>query len=168
MFSLLSQIFTTVLHVPDRIQSICWVQFWSWIGWFPILFYSTTWVGEIYLRYEAPAGRETNDALNDVGRHGSMSLIVFSIVGTSASVVVPWLIQSPDESERSGYTARPPQGLEQILTKIKIQKPTLLTAWALGNLMFAASMIFAPFAKSVWFATLRMYPDEYKLLDDTR
>ena len=70
MLSLLSQIYTTVMHVPERIQAICWVQFWSWIGWFPILFYGSTWVGEIYLRYEAPETTQSKDALNEVGRHG--------------------------------------------------------------------------------------------------
>ena len=37
----LSQIYTTVMHVPERIQAICWLQFGSWIGWFPILFYGS-------------------------------------------------------------------------------------------------------------------------------
>ena len=29
----LKHIYYTFRHVPDRIQSICMVQFWSWIGW---------------------------------------------------------------------------------------------------------------------------------------
>ena len=141
------------MHVPERIQAVCWVQFWSWIGWFPILFYASTWVGEIYLRHEAPPNRQSDDALNDVGRHGSMSLIVFSVVGTIASVVLPWFIQSPDDREKASYTARPPQSLVPVLSGIKLSKPTLLTAWTFGNLLFSASMIFAPLVQSVWFAT---------------
>ena len=152
--SLLSQIFTTVIYVPERIQAICWVQFWSWIGWFPILFYGSTWVGEIYLRYEAPQTSQSKDALNEVGRHGSMSLVVFSIVGTAASVVVPWLIQSPGDNENAGYTARPPSSLEPLLKGAKWHKPSLLQAWAFGNLLFAASMLFAPIVQSSWFATV--------------
>jgi solute carrier family 45, member 1/2/4 len=28
----LKQLFSTARHLPRRIQAICWVQFWSWIG----------------------------------------------------------------------------------------------------------------------------------------
>ena len=29
---MISQILRTTLHLPPRIQAICWIQFWSWIG----------------------------------------------------------------------------------------------------------------------------------------
>lgn len=45
MFGILQALVHRILHLPPRIQSICWVQFWSWIGWFPFLFYGSTWVG---------------------------------------------------------------------------------------------------------------------------
>ena len=153
ILQLLSRTLGTIFNVPDRIQAICWVQFWSWIGWFPVLFYGSTWVGEIYLRYEAPdVGHE--DALNQVGRHGSMSLIVFSIVATGSSIILPWFIQSPDDNEKPAYTARPPSSLEPVLNIVNFRKPSLLTAWAAGNIMFASTMVFAPLVQSVWFATL--------------
>ena len=154
MYSVLNHIWTTTRNVPDRIQAICRVQFWSWIGWFPFLFYGSTWVGEIYLRHEAPSDN-SNAALDDVGRHGSMALIVYSIVGTCSSVVLPWLIQSPTDDEKVGYTARPPAGLE-FLRGINLRKPSLVTAWAAANLLFASVMIFAPLVQSVWFATFLM------------
>ena len=43
-FKVIGQIWYTILHLPPRIRAICMAQFWSWIGWFPFLFYSTTWV----------------------------------------------------------------------------------------------------------------------------
>lgn len=152
---MLSQIYSTLIHVPERIQAICWVQFWSWIGWFPFLFYGSTWVGEIYLRYEAPPKtNQSSEALDEVGRHGSMALIVYSIVGTLASIVIPWFIQNPDDEEKPGYTARPPQSLEKVLTGVTWQKPSLLAAWKYGNLLFASAMVFAPMVQSVRLATL--------------
>ena len=33
----LTTIFKTTMNLPDRIQSICWVQFWAWIGKVPSL-----------------------------------------------------------------------------------------------------------------------------------
>lgn len=153
---ILTQTFSTIFNIPDRIRHICHVQFWSWIGWFPVLFYSSTWVGELYLRYEAPeTSSKSESALDEVGRRGSMSLIVFSIVATAGSVVLPWFIRNPGEdAEKPGYTARPPSILQPILSKVNLEKPTLLTAWAAGCLLFSASMFWAPLVKSVWFATV--------------
>ncbi|KAK4570066.1 hypothetical protein LTR86_003036 [Recurvomyces mirabilis] len=150
MLQIVRQIFTTTLHAPERINAICMVQFWAWIGWFPFLFYGSTWVGEIYLRHEAP--NATGDALTNVGRIGSTAFIVFAIICFAASIVLPWLVQSPDED--NGYTPRPPENLHTVLSTLKKSKPTLLTAWMLANLIFAASMIFAPFVRSVGFATI--------------
>lgn len=42
----LGNLWTRMRDLPPRIQAICNVQFWSWIGWFPFLFYGSTWVGE--------------------------------------------------------------------------------------------------------------------------
>lgn len=150
------QIYDAFLHVPERIQAICWVNFWAYIGWFPFLFYSSTWVGEIYLHHEAGGGDTTKTALDKVGQQGSRALIVYSIVGTASSIVLPWLIQSPEDEEKAGYTSRPPRFLEGILKRIKLRKPTLLTSWALSNLVFASAMIFAPLVQTVAFATVLM------------
>lgn len=29
---MISKILKTTMHLPNRIQAICWVQFWAWIG----------------------------------------------------------------------------------------------------------------------------------------
>jgi len=36
----LVNIIQSMSHLPEPIQKICNVQFWSWIGWFPFLFYT--------------------------------------------------------------------------------------------------------------------------------
>jgi solute carrier family 45 protein 1/2/4 len=41
--AMFTQIVHTALNLPENIAAICRVQFWCWIGWFPFLFYSTTW-----------------------------------------------------------------------------------------------------------------------------
>ena len=38
------EIWTTARRLPVPIQQVLNVQFTSWMGWFPILFFSTTWV----------------------------------------------------------------------------------------------------------------------------
>ncbi|MCJ1336164.1 hypothetical protein MMC09_001440 [Bachmanniomyces sp. S44760] len=151
---MVSKILKTTLHLPARIQGICWIQFWAWIGWFPFLFYSTTWVGETYFRYSAPhSAKESSDTLGDIGRVGSLSLVVFSIITFAGSVALPWIVKSP-EDEKRGFTPRPPPSIAPLVTTLQKFKPDLLTAWMYGHLIFAGAMSLAPFVRSLRFATI--------------
>jgi len=38
LLKIISQIFHAAISLPPRIQAICNIQLWSWIGWFPFLF----------------------------------------------------------------------------------------------------------------------------------
>jgi solute carrier family 45 protein 1/2/4 len=153
VMTLFKQIWTTALNLPDRIAAICWVQFWCWIGWFPFLFYSTTWLGEVYLRFNAPAeAKEHSDSLGQIGRVGSTALIVFSVVTFASSVVMPWFIDSPAE-EANGFTPRPPESIAWIVAEIEKHKPNLVAAWSYSHIIFAGSMFAAPFVTSLRAAT---------------
>ena len=149
-FHVFVQIWTTLRQVPPRVQAIFWAQFWSWIGWFPFLFYSTTWVGETYFRYDIPAGTKTKDVLGEMGRIGSIALVIYSTVTSFGAFIFPLLVRSPDEK----FGARPSPALPGFLQRFNDKKPDLLTAWIIGQLLFSASMIFAPFATSFRFATI--------------
>lgn len=123
------------------------------LGWFPFLFYSTTWVGETYFRYEVPKDADRPaDMLGEVGRVGSLSLVVFSSITFVSSVLLPFCVQPPD-SKRPKFTPRPPPGVAAFLKRITRIRPDLQTTWLISHVMFAATMIFAPFARSRAFAT---------------
>lgn len=167
----LSNLWSRCWNLPARIQQICWCQFWGWIGWFPFLFYSSTWVGETYYRYEHPEqDPKTGDALGKIGRLGSLSLVLFSIVTLLSSVVLPYLVRNPEDdiesdngisTKRGRFTPRPPPTLGKEVQKILMRvyesgsefKPDLVTTWGLSNLTFAAIMIWAPSVRSLRFAT---------------
>lgn len=88
---------------------------------------------------------------------GSAALIVHSVTTFITAIVLPWLVTSPGESEKPGFTPRPPESLKGIMnTFATISKPSLLNTWTFGTLVFSISMIFAPAVKSVGFATLLM------------
>lgn len=148
----LRQIWSTILHLPPRIRAICHAQFWAWIGWFPFLFYSTTWVGETYFRYDVPEdARSSKDTLGDMGRIGSTSLVMYSAITFVGAWLLPLIIKSPEDE---GFTYRPPQSIAFIVEKFQKYKPDLLSAWMIGHGMFAAAMYMAPFATSFRFATV--------------
>jgi solute carrier family 45 protein 1/2/4 len=149
--TIIRRIYTALRQLPPRIQAICWIQFWSWIGWFPFLFYSTTWIGETYFRYDVPAdAKDSADALGDIGRIGSMALVVSSLITFISAFILPLLVKSPEEKS---FTVRPPAAIADLVTKFAKYQPSLLTAWICGHLMFAGAMVLAPFAHSFKFAT---------------
>ncbi|KAI0104821.1 major facilitator superfamily domain-containing protein [Nemania sp. FL0031] len=147
-----SHIWSTVLHLPPRIRAICMAQFWAWIGWFPFMFYSTTWIGETYFRYDAPHDvKQSKDALGEVGRAGSKAFIIYSLITFFGSWFLPLVIKSPDDES---YTQRPPESIKGIVEKFNKYKPDLLTAWMWAHATFATAMLFAPFARSFKFAAV--------------
>lgn len=123
-------------------------------GWFPFLFYSATWVGETYFRYEAPKSvlEKSKDMLGDVGRMGSLSLVIFSLITLIGSIVLPFGVLSP-ETKKSSADPRLPRGIVRMLKKVSMVRPDLQTMWMVSHLLFAGTMVFAPFARSVSFAT---------------
>ena len=124
------------------------------VGWFPFLFYSTTWVGEVYFRYSKHvSAAESKDALGDIGRVGSLSLVVFSIITFAGSVLLPWIVQSPDY-EKPGFTPRPPRSIAPLVNTLHQYKPDLMTAWMASHLIFAGAMSLAPFVRSLKMATV--------------
>ena len=108
----------------------------------------------MYLRYEAPADvRQDEDALGQVGRIGSTSLIAFSVMTFIMSVVLPWFVRSPEDEAR-GFARRPPTAMASVVTRVEKYKPSLLTTWTLSHCVFAASMMLAPFVTSLRSATM--------------
>lgn len=152
LYQVASHIWLTIVYLPPRIRAICMAQFWAWIGWFPFLFYSTTWIGETYFRYDAPHdAKQSKDALGEVGRVGSKAFIIYSLITFFGSWFLPLVIRSPDDRS---YTQRPPQSIRGIAEKFNKYKPDLLTAWMCAHATFAAAMLFAPFARSFKFAAV--------------
>jgi solute carrier family 45 protein 1/2/4 len=150
-FKVVRQIYSTLLTLPPRIRGICNAVFWSWIGWFPFIVYSSTWVGETYFRYDvSPSARDSHDALGDMGRIGSMALTVYSTVSFISAWILPALIQAPEDET---FTHRPPASIAPLIETFNKVKPDLLTAWTISNVMFAVAMCFTPFATSFRFAT---------------
>lgn len=90
--------------------------------------------------------------LGEVGRVGSLSLVVFSSITFFSSVLLPFCVQPPD-TKRERFTPRTHPGITAVLKVMHKIRPDLQTAWLISQIMFAATMIFAPLAHSRAFAT---------------
>lgn len=112
-------------------------------------------MGETYFRYEVPKDQVTKstDILGEVGRVGSLSLVVFSSITFLSSVLLPFCVQPPDTKRGPRSIPRSPPGVVRFFKAITAVRPDLQTAWLISQVMFAATMIFAPLAHSRAFAT---------------
>lgn len=116
VFAFFRDLFHSMKKLPDQIKRVCAVQFFAWIGWFPFLFYITTYVGEIFvesLLAENPnmSEEERADAWEYATRIGTFSLLIFAITTFASSVFLPVFVAAsyqPPEPEPT--TPRTPGG----------------------------------------------------------
>lgn len=101
-------LFHSVRTLPTQIKAVCWVQFAAWIGWFPFLFYITTYVGEIFVDPHLRENPDMEDGdidklWEEATRVGTRALLIFAITTFIASVILPFIIPPT-------YEAPKPQG----------------------------------------------------------
>src|SRR5437879_2616201 len=105
--------------------------------------YSTTFVAEVLKRYDTVAleNLETSDdVLGDIARVGSMALVLFSCVSLAASVLLPWVVDSP-ESRKHVKKHIAMSSLERFSEKIAPYKPNLASTWIFGHIAYAFLML---------------------------
>ena len=87
----------SVRSLPLQIKKVCEVQFFAWIGWFPFLFYITTYIGDLYFDQEFEKNPNMTDdevsaVLEEGTRVGTGALLIFAITTFAASVFLPFII----------------------------------------------------------------------------
>ncbi|MCJ1361426.1 hypothetical protein MMC16_000526 [Acarospora aff. strigata] len=105
ILSFFSQVFKSMRRLPPQIRRVCEVQFFNWIGWFPFLFYITTYIGQLYVNpiFEANpdmSPEEIDAAWEKATRVGTFALLIFAITSFTSNMLLPLLItpsyQPPD------------------------------------------------------------------------
>ncbi|CAB4397919.1 unnamed protein product [Rhizophagus irregularis] len=142
IYETFSSIIKSFRNLPSYVQLLCNVQFFAWIGWFPFLFYSTTWVAEVHARsigdYSSKSSSSSNDSVGEKTRDGSFSLLLYSIVSLMASFILPMLIK---------FAGRITTNSTKLLQPQFIPFLTLPKLWTISHFIFAFSML------STWFVT---------------
>jgi len=70
------------------------------MGWFPFLFFSTTWIAEIYLHWYP----NDPDFLVNAARAGSFGLLMYSFVSVAAAMILPQLTPTSHSSPNNPFT----------------------------------------------------------------
>jgi solute carrier family 45 protein 1/2/4 len=161
LISFFKQVFTSIRQLPPQTRKVCEVQFMAWIGIFPQLFYSSSYVGDIYVQpvleknpNMTPA--EIDELYEKATRVGTFALLMYAIVSLSTNVLLPFFIAPSYDSPSSAsirsqksYTTR----IDRLLDKIVIPWLTLRRAWLCGHLIFAICMFSTLIVRSVGGAT---------------
>ncbi|KAF8195744.1 MFS general substrate transporter [Mycena galopus ATCC 62051] len=82
----LENIKTAIINLPRPIRRVCYVQLFAFMGWFPFLFYSTTYVGQIMAQ---ELGEEPDP--DYATRMGERAMLIYSIVAVISGIILPHL-----------------------------------------------------------------------------
>jgi solute carrier family 45 protein 1/2/4 len=168
-----AQIFTSIKRLPPQIKRVCTVQFFAWIGFFPLLFYTSSYIGEIYvepyLEENPNMTPEELDALYEQAtRVGTFALLVNSVVSLLTNLFLPFFIAPTYDSQplaidipgetpagviadedSEEYEEEPPS----MLDKLRIPGFTLKRAWLGSLIIFAGAMFSTVMVRTVEAAT---------------
>ncbi|TVY39524.1 General alpha-glucoside permease [Lachnellula subtilissima] len=155
------QVFHSIRRLPPQTRKVCEVQFFAWIGFFPQLFYSSSYVGDIYVQPYLEANPnmtpvEIDHLYAKATRVGTFALLIYAIVSLSTNMLLPFIVapsyDQPRLSSRASqksYSTR----TSRILDKFVIPWLTLRRAWLLSHCVFAACMFSTLLVRSTGGAT---------------
>lgn len=117
----------------------CLTYYSAWIGWFPVLFYTTAFVGELHKRAfpNIPPSDPALDA--EATRLGSRAMFFNSLVNLVSSIILPFFVTEAAGSRRTLQMRLEAQKPAWLLwfQKAKIH---LATLWALSLGVFVICM----------------------------
>ncbi|WVQ72696.1 hypothetical protein IAR50_002256 [Cryptococcus sp. DSM 104548] len=81
-----------MFSLPPGIRTVCLIQFFASLGWFPILFFTTVWVSEIYKSSVPSEGIDRAVFESDAVRSGARALLLQALVNIVTSIGLPFLV----------------------------------------------------------------------------
>lgn len=158
-------IFKSIKRLPPQIKRVCQVQFFAWIGFFPLLFYTSSYIGEIYVEPYLEANPNMSKAELDklyeqATRIGTFALLMNSIVSLCTNVFLPFFIAPTYDSRpitadsvNSDTIATLDDEEPSWLDRLRIPGLTLKRAWFASLVLFGAAMFCTVIVRSVKAAT---------------
>ncbi|KAJ5381232.1 uncharacterized protein N7496_003660 [Penicillium cataractarum] len=109
LVSFFRQVFKSIRNLPPQIARVCEVQLAAWAGWFPFLYYATTYVGQLYVNpifadHPDMSDDQIDRTWEDATRIGTSALLAYAIISFVANIVLPLLV-IPTSGQVSETTA---------------------------------------------------------------
>lgn len=114
----------------------------SSIAWFPLLFYSTVYVGELHKR-ASPLPPDANssavDALEaEANRLGSRALFYSSLISLLANIVLPFFVREAMSGSNKAVLSPALLRRRSCLERMQL---SMVTIWALSLVVFSGCML---------------------------
>ncbi|KAG6894396.1 hypothetical protein C0992_006288 [Termitomyces sp. T32_za158] len=88
-------IWSNILTLPPVIRQIFIIQFFAWIAWFPILFYTTIYIGDLYRRSTPLSPSFTReDRDSEATLLGTRALFYSSVIALVLNIILPGFTES--------------------------------------------------------------------------
>ncbi|KAK1964710.1 general alpha-glucoside permease [Colletotrichum eremochloae] len=164
VLSFFKQIFASIKRLPPQIRKVCQVQFCAWIGFFPLLFYTSSYIGEIYVEPYLEANphmtpEELDRLYERATRIGTFALLINSVVSLLTNVFLPFFVaptydsQPIDDLQGDSDSADYDNEKSSWLDKLQIPGFTLKRAWFFSLLLFSGAMFCTVIVRTVEAAT---------------
>ncbi|EGS20883.1 uncharacterized protein CTHT_0027210 [Thermochaetoides thermophila DSM 1495] len=159
------KIFKSIRRLPPQTKKVCQVQFCAWIGFFPMLFYTSEYIAEIYVdpfleKNPHMTPEELDKLYEDATRQGTFALLIFAIVGLATNVFLPFFIAPSIETrvETAGDDANSLKDYDGAkktwLDYLVIPGFTLRRAWMLAQILFTICMLCTLLVRSITAGTI--------------
>ncbi|KAH9884562.1 major facilitator superfamily domain-containing protein [Xylariomycetidae sp. FL2044] len=163
LISFFVKIFRSIKKLPPQIYKVCVVQFFAWVGFFPMLFYTSSYIGGMYVEpylQENPhmTPEELDDLYERATRRGTFALLIFAITSLTTNVLLPFCVDptydnNPVINSASGESSSTSDG-KSWLRRLIIPGFTLRRAWMLSLILFAIAMFCTVLVRTVKAATI--------------
>lgn len=160
-------IWKSARHLPPQIKKVFAIQFASWFGWFPFLFYITTYIGQLYVnpifdKHPGLSNGEIDKTWAEATRIATSAYFLNAVVAFVGSLVLPLLVVAPSQKALEVFTndspLEPPpptsrygtfwHSSTRFLGKLRVPGLTLRYLWLLSHFLFAVCMFSTVFISS--------------------
>ena len=167
VFAFFFTIFKSIKRLPPQIQRVCQVQFCAWVGFFPLLFYTSSYIGEIYVEpflQENPhmSPEQLDKLYEEATRIGTFALLMNSVVSLLTNVFLPFFIAPTYDSipvlaqvpgETDAASRHSDEVTSSFMDRLRIPGFTLKRAWCGSLVLFALAMFCTVIVREVRTAT---------------
>ncbi|KAJ1741778.1 hypothetical protein LPJ78_003765 [Coemansia sp. RSA 989] len=151
-------LFTSLRSLPAVIKRIFRIQLLAWIGWFPFLFYSTTYIADLYM---AAHDAGSDEAMERGTRAGSLAMFAHAVVSLCSSLVLPLITYStvtgpPRQSQEpsaAGSASAIGCAMDVLFAVRRRLTVSLPTMWTISLGVFSLAMMLTLVVSSVSIAS---------------
>lgn len=97
LVSFFRHVFKSIRNLPPQIAQICKIQVAAWVGWFPFLYYATTYIGQLYVNpifadHPNMSEDQIDKAWEEATRVGTFALLIYAVISFLANIILPLFV----------------------------------------------------------------------------